>query len=70
MEEQQVVQRPSMIQRMERMRRNRGRLEINTSRDLTRIKQQLVNLKEAADLVIAEIGQLPTAESVGLWENH
>jgi hypothetical protein len=62
MEEQQVVQRPSMIQRMERMRRNRGRLEINTSRDLTRIKQQLVNLKEAADLVIAEIDELSQAE--------
>lgn len=62
MEEQQVVQRPSMIQRMERMRRNRGRLEINTSRDLTRIKQQLVNLKEAADLVIAEIDELSKAE--------
>jgi hypothetical protein len=62
MEEQQVVQRPSMIQRMERMRRNRGRLEINTSRDLTRIKQQLVNLKEAADLVIAEIDELSKSE--------
>jgi hypothetical protein len=62
MEEQQVVKRPSMIQRMERMRRNRGRLEINTSRDLTRIKQQLVNLKEAADLVIAEIDELSQAE--------
>lgn len=62
MEEQQVVQRPSIIQRMERMRRNRGRLEINTSRDLTRIKQQLVNLKEAADLVIAEIDELSQAE--------
>jgi len=62
MEEQQVVQRPNMIQRMERMRRNRGRLEINTSRDLTRIKQQLVNLKEAADLVIAEIDELSQAE--------
>ena len=62
MEEQQVVQRPSVIQRMERMRRNRGRLEINTSRDLTRIKQQLVNLKEAADLVIAEIDELSQAE--------
>lgn len=62
MEEQQVVQRPSMIQRMERMRRNRGRLEINTSRDLTRIKQQLVNLKEAADLVIAEIDELSQSE--------
>lgn len=62
MEEQQIVQRPSMIQRMERMRRNRGRLEINTSRDLTRIKQQLVNLKEAADLVIAEIDELSQAE--------
>lgn len=62
MEEQQIVQRPSMIQRMERMRRNRGRLEINTSRDLTRIKQQLVNLKEAADLVIAEIDELSKPE--------
>lgn len=62
MEEQQIVQRPSMIQRMERMRRNRGRLEINTSRDLTRIKQQLVNLKEAADLVIAEIDELSKSE--------
>lgn len=62
MEEQQVIQRPSMIQRMERMRRNRGRLEINTSRDLTRIKQQLVNLKEAADLVIAEIDELSKSE--------
>ncbi len=62
MEEQQVVQRPSIIQRMERMRRNRGRLEINTSRDLTRIKQQLVNLKEAADLVIAEIDELSQAK--------
>lgn len=62
MEEQQVVQRPSIIQRMERMRRNRGRLEINTSRDLTRIKQQLVNLKEAADLVIAEIDELSQSE--------
>jgi hypothetical protein len=47
---------------MERMRRNRGRLEINTSRDLTRIKQQLVNLKEAADLVIAEIDELSKSE--------
>ena len=62
MEEQQVIQRPSMIQRMERMRRNRGRLEFNTSRDLTRIKQQLVNLKEAADLVIAEIDELSKSE--------
>lgn len=62
MEEQQVIQRPSMIQRMERMRRNRGRLEINTSRDLTRIKQQLVNLKEAIDLTIAEIDELSKSE--------
>lgn len=62
MEEQQIVQRPSMIQRMERMRRNRGRLEFNTSRDLTRIKQQLVNLKEAIDLTIAEIDELSKSE--------
>ena len=62
MEEQQIVQRPSMIQRMERMRRNRSILEINTSRDLTKIKQQLVNLKEAADLVIAEIDELSKSE--------
>ena len=62
MEEEQIVQRPSMIQRMERMRRNRSILEINTSRDLTKIKQQLVNLKEAADLVIAEIDELSKSE--------
>jgi len=58
MEEQQIVQRPSVIQRMERMRRNRGRLELTTGRDLTRIRQHLFDLKETIDLVIMEIDAL------------
>jgi len=40
------------------MRRNRGRLELTTGRDLTRIRQHLFDLKETIDLVIMEIDAL------------